>query len=82
VKTYTDVMNHKSIRLKKVAGEEFEVTEETAAKAVDVWAGVPDLVMAADPREQRERTLFTMLEAAVADGSVPEFDRAQAVDEM
>ena len=27
VKTYTDVMNHKSIRLKKVAGEEFEMTE-------------------------------------------------------
>ena len=26
VKTYTDVMNHKSIRLKKVAGEEFEIT--------------------------------------------------------
>ena len=82
VKTYTDVMNHKSIRLKKVAGEEFEVTEETAAKAVDVWGGVPDLVMAADPREHRERTLYTMLQAAVADGSVPEFDRAQAVDEM
>ncbi len=83
VKTYTDVMNHKSIRLKKVAnGEEFEVTEETAAKAIDVWGGVPDLVMAANPREHRERTLLTMLQAAVADANVPEFDRAQAVDEM
>ena len=36
VKTYTDVMNHKSIRLKKVAGEEFEITEEDAAKAMEV----------------------------------------------
>ena len=25
VKTYTNVMNHKAIRLKKVAGEEFEI---------------------------------------------------------
>src|SRR4029079_2288391 len=71
VKTYTDVMNHKSIRLKKVAGEEFEITEENAAKAGEVWGGVPDLVMAADPREQRQRTLFSMLQAAVADANVP-----------
>ncbi|MCL4767102.1 MAG: cytochrome P450 [Hyphomicrobiaceae bacterium] len=82
VKTYTDVMNHKSIRLKKVAGEEFEITEETAAKAVEVWGGVPDIVMAADPREHRERTLYTMIQAAVSDPGMPEFDRAQAVDEM
>jgi cytochrome P450 len=82
VKTYTDVMNHKSIRLKKVAGEEFEITEEDAAKAVEVWGGVPDIVMAADPREARERTLFTMLQAAEVDPSFPEFDHQQAVDEM
>ncbi len=36
VKTYTDVMNHKSVRLKKVAGEEFEITEEDAAKAMEI----------------------------------------------
>lgn len=82
VKTYTDVMNHKSIRLKKVAGEQFAVTEEAAAKAVEVWGGVPDIVMAANPREYRERTLLKMIEAAVADPNVPEFDHAQAVDEM
>ena len=82
VKTYTDVMNHKSIRLKKVAGEEFEMTEEDAAKAMDVWAGVPPEVFAADPREQRERTLLKMIEAAVADPTIPEFDQQQAVDEL
>jgi len=82
VKTYTDVMNHKSIRLKKVAGEEFEITEENAAKAMEVWAGVPPEVIAADPREDRERTLLKMIEAAVADPSIPEFDRQQAVDEL
>jgi cytochrome P450 len=82
VKTYTDVMNHKSIRLKKLAGEEFEITEENASKAMEVWAGVPPTVMAADPREERERTLLKMIDAAVADPSIPEFDQQQAVDEL
>jgi cytochrome P450 len=82
VKTYTDVMNHKSIRLKKVAGEEFEITEEDAAKAMDVWGGVPPQVFGADPREERERTLLRMIEAAVADPTIPEFDQQQAVDEL
>jgi cytochrome P450 len=82
VKTYTDVMNHKSIRLKKQAGELFEITEEEAAKAIDTWGAVPETVMAADPREHRERTLLKMMEAAVADPGFPEFDRQQAIDEM
>jgi cytochrome P450 len=82
VKTYTDVMNHKSIRLKKVAGEEFEISEENAAKAMEVWAGVPPAVFAADPSEERARTLLKMIEAAVADPSIPEFDQQQAVDEL
>src|SRR4026209_404389 len=75
-------MNHKSIRLKKVAGEEFEMTEENAAKAMEVWTGVPPEVFDADPHEQRERTLLNMIEAAVADTSIPEFDQQQAVDEL
>jgi len=82
VKTYTNVMNHKSIRVKKVAGEEFDMTEQDAAKAVEIWSGVPDLVMAADPREHREKTLLKMIEAAVADPAIPEFDHQQAVDEF
>jgi cytochrome P450 len=82
VKTYTDVMNHKAIRQKKVAGEEFEITQEAAAKAMEVWAGVPPSVIGADPREARERTLLKMIEAAVADPSIPEFDQQQAVDEL
>jgi cytochrome P450 len=82
VKTYTNVMNHKAIRLKKVAGEEFEITEEDAAKAMEVWASVPPEVIAADPREAREHTLLKMIEAAVADPSIPEFDQQQAVDEL
>ncbi len=82
VKTYTDVMNHKEIRLKRQAGEMFEVTDEDAAKAMEVWHGVPPSVFAADPREERERTLLTMIQAAVDDPDVPEFDQAQAVDEL
>ena len=83
VKTYTDVMNHKQVRLKKVHGtDEFEVGEEDTAKAMEIWAGVPPDVMAANPREARERTLLTMIEAAVADPEIPEFDRQQAIDEL
>ena len=82
VKTYTDVMNHKAVRLKKVAGEEFEIAEEDTAKAMEVWASVPPSVMAANPREERERTLLKMIEAAVADPNNPEFDQQQAIDEL
>ncbi len=83
VKTYTDVMNHKQVRLKKVhSSGEFEITEEDTAKAMETWAGVPPDVFAADPREARERTLLSMIEAAVADPTIPEFDRQQAIDEL
>ena len=82
VKTYTDVMNHKEIRLKRQAGEIFEITEEDAAKAMETWASVPPAVFAADPREERERTLLKMIEAAVADPTMPEFDQQQAIDEL
>jgi cytochrome P450 len=43
---------------------------------------VPPLVLGADPVEQRERTLLRMIEEAVADPSVPEFDHQQAIDEL
>src|SRR3990172_3762486 len=82
VKTYTDVMNHKAIRLKRQAGEVFEITEEDASKAMEVWAGVPPIVIAADPREERERTLLTMIEAAVADPAIPEVDQRPAIHEL
>ena len=75
-------MNHKSVRLKKVSGEEFEITDEVTAKAMEVWADVPPEVLAANPREDRERTLLKMIEAAVADPTIPEFDHQQAVDEL
>lgn len=82
VKTYTDVMNHKEIRLKVTQGEAFEMTEENAAKAMEIWANVPPSVIASDPREERERTLLTMIQACVDDPARPEFDVAQAVDEL
>jgi cytochrome P450 len=82
VKTYTDVMNHKAVRAKVTAGADFEITDEDTAKAMEVWAGVPPEVFAANPREARERTLLSMIEAAVADPTVPEFDRQQAIDEL
>ena len=82
VKTYTDVMNHKSIRMRAQAGEIVEMKDEDAAKAVEAWWSVPPAVLASDPREYRERTLLKMIEAAVADPSIPEFDEQQAIDEI
>ena len=83
VKTYTDVMNHKNVRLKMVHGsEEFELAEEDTAKAMEAWAAVPPAVMSATPNEDRERTLLKMIEACVADPSIPEFDQQQAIDEI
>jgi cytochrome P450 len=82
VKTYTDVLNHKEIRLKVQAGELVALGEEDAAKAIEAWHGVPPAVMAADPREEREKTLLTLIEDLVADPNVPEFDRQQAIDEI
>src|ERR1041384_2464182 len=49
---------------------------------MECWATRPPAVMAADPREERERTLLKMIEAVVNDPSVPEFDQQQAIDEL
>jgi cytochrome P450 len=80
VKTYTDVMNHKSIRLKNVRGE--EITAEDAAKAMEVWGEMPGTVMDAGIIDHREKTLLKMLEDAEADADFPEFDRQQVIDEI
>jgi len=82
VKTYTDVMNHKSIRLKKVAGELVEISEENAAKAMDIWGSVPEMVLSANSIEGRTDTLLSMLEEAEQNPEFPEFDRQQVIDEM
>ena len=82
VKTYTDVVNHKSIRLKNVRGQIDEITAEDAAKAMEVWGAIPDTVMGANVLEYREKTLLNMLQAAEADPGFPEFDRQQVIDEM
>lgn len=83
VKTYTDVMEHKAIRMRVLHGEDgVKITEENAAKAMEIWASVPPAVFAQDPNEERERTLLKMIEAVVADPSVPEFDQQQAIDEL
>jgi cytochrome P450 len=82
VKTYTNVMNHKSLRLKNVRGELVEITGEDAAKAMEVWGSIPEMVTGAGTLEHREKTLLRMLEDAEADPNFPEFDRQQVIDEM
>jgi cytochrome P450 len=82
VKTYTNVVNHKSLRLKNVRGELVEVMSEDAAKAMEVWGSIPEMVTGAGILEHREKTLLRMLEDAEADPNFPEFDRQQVIDEM
>ena len=82
VKTYTDVMNHKSIRLKNVRGELEEITDEDPAKAMEIWHSVPDTVIGADILDHREKTLLTAMLEAEADPDFPEFDHRQVIDEM
>ncbi len=82
VKTYTDVTNHREIRLKRQKDALFEVGEDETAKAVEAWWSVPPAVIGAEPVDQREKTLLKMIEQAVADPSIPEFDQQQAIDEI
>jgi cytochrome P450 len=82
VKTYTDVMNHKEIRLKQASGELKEVTDAKAAKAMEHWAKVPDSILSSEILEEREKTLLNMILEAEADPDFPEFDHQQVVDEM
>ena len=58
------------------------MTQEEAAKAMEVWGSIPDTVIGANVLEQREKTLLKMLEAAEADPNFPEFDHRQVIDEM
>src|SRR5262249_22857163 len=82
VKTYTNVVNHKSLRLKNVRGELVEVMSEDAAKAMEVWGSIPEMVTGAGILEHREKTLLRMLEDAEADPNFPEFDRQRVCDEI
>ena len=82
VKAYTDVKNHKIIRAKQMSGEEIDLSEEKAGKAMQAWGAVPESVIGADPVDHRMNTLLTMLQDAEADPEFPEFDRQQVIDEM
>jgi cytochrome P450 len=83
VKAYTDVVNHRDLRLRKVKGEFTEVPpEEVAANAITSWLTIPPQLLGAVPRDHRERTLLAMLNEARADPNRPEFDTQQVLDEM
>ena len=82
VKSYTDVQNHKSLRLRQVAGSLEEIGEEPPAKAIDAWLELAPIVFGAEPREHRTNTLLNMMQRAEEDDSIPEFDRQQTIDEM
>jgi cytochrome P450 len=83
VKAYTDASKHKSIRLKKVAGELQEVTDaEAPAQAIGAWLSLPESVIAATPWQHREKTLLNMMLAAEKDPAMTAWDHQQVLDEI
>ncbi len=83
VKAYTDVSGHKAIRMKRVAGELTEVTEtEAPAQAIGAWLSLPEAVISAEPWQNREKTLLTMMRQCEKDPSMFEWDHQQVVDEI
>ena len=81
VKAYTDVGQHRAIRMKKMSGQEVS-QEEAAADAILKWLSVPAQVLGADPIGGRETTLLSMMRAAVTDANNPGFTEAQVIDEL
>jgi cytochrome P450 len=83
VKAYTDVSQHKSIRMKKVAGELVEVSgTEAAAQAIGAWLTLPEAVIAAEPWKHREDTLLKMMLSIENDPSMPGWNHQQVLDEI
>jgi len=83
VKSYTDVGHHRDLRLAKVKGDLTEVSlDDPAAGAVAAWLKLIPEVVGAVPRDHRQRTLLTMLQAAAADPNQPDFDDQQVLDEV
>ncbi len=83
VKAYTDVANHREIRVKKVKGELREVSmDEALAGVVASWLTIPPAILGAVPANHRELTLLTLLQDAAADPKRPEFDEQQVLDEI
>ncbi len=82
VKAFIDVSNHELAHLRGANGELVEIGDSEVAKAAETWISLPRLILGADPREGRERTLLRMLEAAASDPTMPEFDMRQVLDEI
>ncbi len=83
VKAYTDVSEHKAIRMKRVAGELSEVTDaEAPAQAIGAWLSLPEAVISATPWQNREKTLLNMMLQSQDDPSMFEWDHQQVVDEI
>jgi len=81
VKTYTDVGQHSSIRMKKVNGAAEVSPEEAAADAVLKWLSVPSMVLDAPTHTKgRSATLLSMMQDAANDPERPELTAAQSVD--
>jgi cytochrome P450 len=83
VKSYTDVSHHRDLRLAKVKGDLTEISlDDPAAGAMAAWLQLIPEVVDAAPRDRREPTLLTMLQAAAADPAQPDFDEQQVLDEV
>ena len=81
VKTYTDVMNHKSIRLKNVQRREGDHRRGCGQGDGGLGRDARDGDGSRHHRPSRE-DVAKMLEDAEADPDFPEFDRQQVIDEI
>ncbi len=83
VKTYTNVQNHKSIRVGQQTATSAQVAaDKEAADAIEAWQSIPEMVLNAPTIEDRVDTLLANMLAAEADADFTEFTREQVIDEM
>jgi enediyne biosynthesis protein E7 len=88
IEAFTTVANHRSDGKlgeapfpPRTRADRADATDDAVAYATEVWNSLPELVLAAAPLQNRERSLLRMIEAA-ADAATGEFDRSQVIDEI
>jgi cytochrome P450 len=82
VKTFTDVSNHETVRLRHGDGGSAGGRDGDIARATERWIELPKAILDAAPVERRERTLLRLIAAANANPSAPQFAIQQLLDEI
>ncbi len=82
VRAFIDVPNQDAVGVRAASGAPSDIDGNEVSSAAETWMALPRLLLGADPREGRERTLLRMLEAAAADPAMAEFDQQEVLDEI